>query len=188
VTLNSSLALPQPVTVEANCRGCLRYHSSHQGKHAHYEFNSDPGWSPGRLIFDTYKLGLILAARPRQYGWDMPSNPSLWKMAENHEIYEEHLPHVDITKPSMLGEMYFTRDADNYQELFHLCVDGHHRMLRRMREGLRAEFYMMTSEEMMACAHPTLAAYMRTRGVFVVGVSDEEVDRRIMEIEEAQKR
>jgi hypothetical protein len=148
------------------CRGCVRNAVGKFG--LFYEFNSDEGWSPRELIIDVDKLGKILLANPRPVQYENAGNPCMMDMVVRHEIFPEHLAHVDMREPPYVGEFAFTEDSTGESRLFHICTDGHHRLLRALREGhTEVGFYLFTQEEMLSAAYYDIRAYMAARGIFM---------------------
>ena len=156
------------------CRGCERFKQSEFG--SCYEFTSDPGWSIAKLIFDIDKLKEMLITAPRLWRWESKDTPSLQHMVATHEIFPEHLDHVDTSIPLLLGEFTFIHDESGKEELFHLCCDGHHRLAKELSLGHDIKFYVMTELEMREAAFTSMRAYMESKGVIVLGVSDEEFE------------
>lgn len=155
-----------------NCRGCLRYSLKSP---AFYEFNADPGWEPAQMIIDTDRLNELLKLFPRTVHHLDVKEPVLQAFVDSHEIFPEHIDHVDETIPILLGECRFTKGQE--KQLFHLCNDGHHRIAKCIRLGIDVPFYMFTALEMSACSFLRMSDYLRAQGVYVLGASDKEINQ-----------
>lgn len=161
------------------CPGCERHEWTALG--TFYDFSSEAGWTPKRLVFDCDALYAMLQRNPRPVAHDDHDNPNFAAMVAGHEMFDEHIDHVPYERPILMGLFTFTHSVTGERKQFHLCLDGHHRIAKRLRLGFDIEFYLMTEEEMRAASYESYAAYMRSKGMVLIGLSDEEVEKVVQE-------
>lgn len=160
-------------TVNKDCRGCQRF-KVQQNSPSFYSFGSFDGWEPSKLIIDTDVLNVILKTSPREPYLIEASLPVLREMRDYHEIFDEHVDHVDETIPVLIGEYTFTNQSGESQ-LFQLCSDGHHRIAKLIKLNKDVPFYLFTEEEMQRASFLTMKSYMESKGIFVLGGDVEEL-------------
>jgi len=156
------------------CEGCLKAQKELANEGTFYEFISDAGWTPLRMIIDNDTLRQILLSAPRKPIIIPHDTPALHEMVKSHEIVPEHIDHVDAEKPIFLGDYIFT-GPDGEAVTFQLCPDGHHRIAQLLRDCKDVACYWFTEREMLLAAHYSPALYLRSKGVFIAA-SDAEVE------------
>lgn len=154
-----------------NCRGCIRLTMSMAG--SFYQFNSSEGWTPARVVIDTdllskFPKGKVIYGDRRI--------PAFQEMVDGHEIFEEHIDHVDTRLPIFLGDYTFTEISTGKQELFQLCADGHHRVAKCLKLGIDIPLYKFSEAVMRAVSYTSLTEYMQSKGVYVFGATEEEIE------------
>jgi hypothetical protein len=110
---------------------------------------------PYPIWFDIAKAEQILKDKPRKEPWAGEADVTLFKdiiayppiaghmYAFRIGIHEEHLDHVDMTKPIIIVPRPKVTLATG-----DIVIDGHHRIARAMRDGLKTiKFVVLTTEE-----------------------------------------
>lgn len=161
----------RPEHQRSNCRGCNRFSMAEFGQF--YEFRSEKGWSPDMALFDTDKLNELLKFRPHPVNIS-PDYEQFQPMVDGHEIFPEHIDHVDETIPIMLGEYEFVNDETGEKRIYHICPDGHHRLAKRIKNKMPIEFYYFTEREMKFCSSTNVLDFLASKGMVIAGISEEE--------------
>lgn len=74
---------------------------------------------------------------------------SVAEAVDNSRIYDDHVSHVDPTKPGIIAHVFF-REDDGEIVKAQLLIDGHHRAARCLRDQIPFHAYLLSEEESQA--------------------------------------
>jgi hypothetical protein len=137
----------------STCPKCVQFETRKADDHQLYTFTPHPNYEESKLIFTLdVEAGYAIARAAYENGerWRLKllePDARTESFVSAHEIVEEHLAHVSIDEPALYGLCLLTRKSTQQVEPVSLLLDGHHRSLRRVREGKDVLVYVLLPKE-----------------------------------------
>ncbi len=128
----ATLVEPQSTRV-AGCPRCQGGHEVYHYMHNMYEFDVDRA----RVFTQDGREAVEV------------DDESVTEAIENSTIHDDHVGHVDPSKPGIISFVYFRTD-DGEVVKAQLLIDGHHRAARCLRDQVPFHAYLLTEEESRA--------------------------------------